>query len=121
MHELGNLEYNGTIVGYPRYEEAFHYYKLAADYSHPTSCWMIAHMILNKKIGSLTDDDLNLAWEYLYKAINLNSISALNSIGLCYLNGHTKDKTKDIKKAITFFEKAADKGYIYAFNNLGKI
>ena len=121
LYELGNLEYTGRIVGYPRYEEAFNYHRLAANYNHPTSYWMLSHMILNKKIGSLSEDDIKLMNEYLDKAITLNSISALNTKGLCYLNGYTLDRKKDIDKAITFFEKAANKDYVYAYNNLGKI
>ena len=121
LYELGNLEYTGRIAGYPRYEEAFNYHKLAASYNHPTSYWMLSHMILKKKIGSLSNDDINLANNYLDKAINLNSISALNTKGLCYLNGYTIDREKNIDKAIAYFEKAASKGYVYAYNNLGKI
>ncbi|MEE3343779.1 MAG: tetratricopeptide repeat protein [Bacilli bacterium] len=121
LHELGNLEYNGRIIGYPRYEKAFNYHKKAALYNHPTSYWMLAHMIINKKIGSLSDDDIKLAFEYINKAISLNSISAINTLGLCYLNGYTKNRKKDIDKAINCFKKAANKKYVYAYNNLGKI
>ena len=121
MHELGNLEYNGIISGYPRYEEAFNYYKQASSYDHPTSNWMLSHMIINKKIGSLSQDDINNAWYYLQKAKSLDSISAINTIGICYLKGYTKDKEINLTKAIEHFELAAKKNYIYAFNNLGKI
>ena len=120
LHELGNLEYNGFIFGIPRYEEAYKYHKLAAEFNHPTSCWMVAHMIIKKKIGSLSPDDIKIAWEYLKKAISLGSISALNTIGLCYLFGHTLDGKENRQKALSYFEKAANKGYIYAYNNLGK-
>ena len=121
LHELGNLENSGRITGYPRYEEAYKYHKLASSYNHPTSYWMLSHMILTKKIGSLNDDDIILANDYLDKAIKLNSISALNTKGLCYLHGLNKDKKRDISKAIEYFTKAASKNYIYAYNNLGKI
>lgn len=121
LYELGNLEYMGRIAGYPRYEEAFNYHKLAANYNHPTACWMLAHMIITKKIGSLSDDDIKVANTYLDKAIELNSISAINTKGLCYLHGYTQNKEKDLNKAITYFEKAAKNNYIYAYNNLGKI
>ena len=121
LYELGNKEYTGEIAGYPRYEEAFKYHKLAASFNHPTSYWMLAHMILNKKIGSRSNDDIQLAISYLEKAIALDSVSALNTMGLCYLNGWNKDKKKDITKAKDYFEKASSKGYIYADNNLGRI
>ncbi len=78
-------------------------------------------MILNQKIGSLTDSDIEIANKYLDKAIELNSISALNTKGLCYLNGWTKNKKKNIDKAISYFNKAAKSNYIYAYNNLGRV
>ncbi len=121
IHELGNLEYTGRITGYPRYEEAYNYHKLAASYNHPTSYWMLAHMLIRKKIGSLTIDDIKLANDYLDKAISLHSISALNTKGLCYLHGYTINQKPDLDKAIDYFEKAASKNYVYAYNNLGKI
>lgn len=121
LYELGNLEYTGRIIGYPRYEEAFNYHLKASNFDHPTSTWMIAHMIINKKIGSLSDDDIIMAHKYLDKAISLNSVSALNTKGLTYLRGINLNKEKNIEKAIEYFEKAASKGYVYAYNNLGKI
>ena len=78
-------------------------------------------MILNKKIGILSNNDIILANEYLDKAISLNSVSALNTKGLCFLNGWNKDNIIDVDKAKTYFEKAAKEKYIYAYNNLGRI
>ena len=49
LNELGNLEYMGYISGTPNYELAYSYHELAANYNHPTSCWILAHMILTKK------------------------------------------------------------------------
>lgn len=121
LHELGNLEYNGYISGIRDYQKAFNYYKAAAAFDHPTSCWMIAHMIINKKIGSLSKDDIILAWEYLEKAHSLNSVSALNTMGICYLEGYTLDNKKDLDKASHYFKEAANYKYIYAYNNLGRI
>lgn len=121
LYELGNLEYNGVIAGYPRYEKAFEYHKKAASFDHPTSNWMLAHMIIKKQIGSLSQEDINNAWNYLLKAKSLDSISAINTIGLCYLKGYTPNKEINIEKAIKHFELAAKNKYIYAYNNLGKI
>ena len=121
LHELGNLEYDGIIAGYPRYEEAFNYHKQAASYDHPTSNWMLAHMIINEKIGSLSNEDINNAWKYLLKAKSLDSISSLNTIGICYLYGYTPNKEINLNKAMEHFELAAKHNYTYAYNNLGKI
>ena len=121
LYELGKKEYNGEITGYPRYEESYKYLLKAAEFNHPTSSWMIAHMILNKKIGSLQKEDLELAWSYLKKAISLNSISAINTEGLCYMYGLTLNHKIDLDKAKDSFFKAANQGYIYAYNNLGRL
>lgn len=121
LYELGNLEYNGLITGTPNYENAYNYHKVAATLGHPTSYWMLSHMILTKKIGSLSENDIILSWKYLKKAEELESISAINSIGYCYLLGYTPNKEKNEKLAIKYFEKAANLNYIYAYNNLGKI
>jgi TPR repeat protein len=121
LHELGNLEYDGIITGYPRYDEAFKYHKTAASYDHPTSNWMLAHMIINKKIGSLSDEDINNAWKYLQKAKSLDSISSLNTIGICYLHGFTPNKEINVNKALEYFQQAASHNYVYSYNNIGKI
>ena len=121
LYELGRKEYNGEITGYPRYEESYKYHMKATEFNHPTSTWMIAHMILSQKIGSLQQEDLKLAWSYLEKAISLNSISAINTQGLCYMNGLTPDKKINLDKAKECFSKAANKKYIYAYNNLGRL
>ena len=121
LHELGNLEYTGVIAGHPRYEESFQYHLKAASYDHPTSNWVLAHMIIKKQIGSLSESDISNAWNYLQKAKSLDSISAINTIGICYLKGYTPNHEINIEKAIKHFELAASKKYVYAYNNLGKI
>lgn len=121
LNELGNLEYLGLISGTPNYNLAWSYHKKAATYNHPTSCWMLSHMILTKKIGSLSDEDILTSWEYLQKAKSLNSVSSLNTLGLCYLSGLNPNKEVNLNKAISYFKQAINHNYIYAYNNLGKI
>lgn len=114
-YHLGVSEYRGEFTGYPRYDKAYKYFKIAADHNHPSSCWMIGNMILKNKIGN---KDYKKAIEYFNKAVNLGNIAAINSLGICYLNGY--GVTKNIDKALSFFKSAAQKNYVYAFNNLGK-
>lgn len=116
MHKLGIFYYNKE-----NYEDAYNYFKEASSLNHPTSSWMISHMILNKKIGSLSKEDINLAWDYLKKAISLGSISALNTIGICYHKGINPNKEKNKDLAIKYFNQAKEKNYLYAYNNLGLI
>ena len=116
--ELATKEYRGEITGKPRYGKSYDLFLKAAENNHPGANWMIANMIINKKVGNRTEDEIALAWKYLKNAEKLGSIAAINTIGLCYKEGI--GVKKDIKKAVKYFEKAAKGGYVYAFNNLGK-
>ena len=113
--ELGIMEYNGEITGYPRYNKSYEYLQIAANYNHPRANYLIAKMLLNGYIGNNTKKDFDLAWTYLKKAEKLGSIAALNTIGLLYL------KDNKIETAIQYFTKASNHNYVYAYNNLGKI
>lgn len=119
--ELGNLEYSGQMAGYPRYVKAYEYFKIAADQNHPRANWLIGRMILDGQIGNKSDDDLKLAFKHLKKAYDLGSVAAMNTIGLCYLNGLIPSLEKNLDKAIKYFKMAAKNDYVYAHNNLGKI
>lgn len=114
--ELGMMEYNGEITGTPRYNKSYEYFKIASSFNHPRANYLIAKMLLDKKIGTLSQKDINLAWNYLQTASNLGSIAALNAIGIFYLNYKSDEKT-----AIEYFIKATQSDYVYAYNNLGKI
>lgn len=120
-YEIGEMEYTGQMTGYPRYIKSYEYFKIAADKNHPRSCWLIAQMIYQKKIGDLSKDDLKLAWHYLKKAEKVGSVAATNTIGICYLNGLVPNEPQSETKAIEYFKKAFAHDYVYAGNNLGKI
>lgn len=120
-YEMGEMEYNGTMTGYPRYIKSYEYFKIAAEKNHPRASWLIAQLIYQKKIGNLSEDDLKLAWYYLQKAEKVGSVAAINTIGLCYLKGLVPNEPKSEEKAIEYFKKAAGNEYVYAYNNLGKI
>lgn len=119
--ELGDMEYTGTMSGSPRYIKAYEYFKIAASQNHPRANWLIGKMLLEGQIGKKTEDDLEKAFKYLKKAEELGSIAAVNTIGLCYLNGIIPSIEKNEEKAITYFKKASKEDYVYAHNNLGKI
>ena len=120
-YEMGDMEYTGKMVGYPRYIKSYEYFKIAAEKNHPRACWLIAQMFYQKKIGDLSADDLELAWYYLKKAEKAGSVAAINTIGTCYLNGLVPKQKKSETKAIEYFKKATEYEYVYAYNNLGKI
>jgi len=112
--ELGSLEYSGLIAGEKRIEESFNYYLKAANKNHPKSCWMIANLILTNKITNTEIDAL----EYLNKSIELGSIAGLNTLGNCYRLGIIE---YNLDKAIDYYKKACEYGYVYAYNNIGLI
>lgn len=113
--ELGLMEYNGEIAGYPRYNKSYEYLKIASNYNHPRANYLIAKMLLKGYIGNKEKKDLDLAWDYLKSAEKLGSIAALNAIGLIYL------KENKIEQAIEYFNKASEFNYVYSYNNLGRI
>ena len=119
--EMASLEFYGLIAGYPRYDKAYEYYKIAADNKHPTANWAIGYMYYTGKIGSLSRHDKYLSFKYFNKARKLNCSNAYNSLGLIILNEHISRIKANQNKAIEFFNKAISLGNVYAYNNLGKI
>lgn len=115
--ELGSLEYSGIINGTTNYKKCFNYYLKAAKKNHPKACWMVANLMLTNRV----ECDFNIAWDYLNKATSLGSIAALNTMGNCYKDGNTPNRIKDKEKALEFYKKASEYGYVYAFNNIGLI
>ena len=120
LYEMGINEYKGYIKGYPRYNISYKYFEEASKKNHPSSFYIMSKMYYNQLIGSYTNEELELAYNYLNKAIELGSIPAINQMGLLYSNGIYPVK-KNINKAIEYFKKASTFNYAYAFNNLGKI
>lgn len=113
-YRLAILEYSGEYTGFPRYYEAFNYFKKAALNNHPSAYWMMGNMILKDKVYT---DKKELAFEYFTKSKDLGNIAAINSLGICYKYGIGIKKDND--KALKCFEQAASKDYAYALNNLG--
>lgn len=113
--ELGSMEFYGEIKGVRNFEKSYEYYLKAANKNYPKACFMIANLILTKKVNK----DFNTLWKYLNKAIELGSSAGLNTMGLCYKYGINKDSKIDLEKAKYYFDLAAQDGYVYAYNNLG--
>ena len=119
--EIASMEFHGIATGKPRYEEAYKYYKIAANHNHPVANWAIGYLYYEGYIGNKTKRDLYLAFKYFNKAKKLKCSNAFNSLGLIILNGSIPHIKQNKKKAIEMFEKAISLGNIYAYNNLGKI
>ena len=115
--ELGSLEFDGYISGEKNFKKCYEYYYKAAQKNHPKGCWMVANLMLTKRV----EYDFETMWNYLQKAIELGSAAAYNTLGLCYLKGINKENEVNIEKAKYYFNLATEQGYVFAFNNLGKI
>lgn len=115
--KLGSLEFEGAVTGKPNYKKSFQYYLKSANKNHPKSCWMIANLILTKRV----EYDFDTMWKYLNKSLELGSAAAYNTMGLCYLRGINKENKVDKEKAEYYFKIASELGYVFAFNNLGKL
>lgn len=115
--ELGSLEFDGYVSGKKDYKKCYDYYFKAAQKNHPKGCWMVANLMLTKRV----EYNFEIMWNYLQKAIELGSAAAYNTLGLCYLRGINKENEINIEKAKYYFNLATDQGYVFAFNNLGKI
>lgn len=114
--ELGSLEFSGLINGVVDYEKSFEYYLKAAKKNHPKACWMVANLIFTDRINN---KDIDFAWFYLEKAINLGSVAAINTMGNCYLNGKNKKGIIDEEKALQYYNKASEYAYPFSYNNIG--
>ncbi len=114
--ELGSLEFDGYISGKTDFNKCYEYYYKAALKDHPKGCWMVANLMLTGRVKL----DFDIMWKFLNKSIELGSFAGYNTLGLCYLRGINKENKKDINEARKYFQIAAEHGYAYAFNNLGK-
>lgn len=117
--EMGSLELYGQVAGYPRYQESYEFYKVAAQKNHPNAIWALGHLYYNGFVGTKSREDMKKAFRYFNRARKVNCISAINSLGTVFKEGNVPFISKDLKKAKKLFEFAANKNYVYAINNLG--
>ena len=115
---VGNISYD-FAKGYAYYhekdyEEAFFWFKKAADKNHANACEWCGHCYEN---GYGTEKDYTKAVSYYNKAIDLGNIDAMFDLGTCYYYGHGVNK--DYRIAFSWFKKAADKNHADACNWMG--
>ena len=111
------MEYLGEVTGKKNIQKCFEYLNESAKFNHPASLWMLAHLMIKKEVSD--NVDYSLVWEYLNKAYKLGSIASINTMGICYLKGWTKEGIRDEKKALECFMEASRYNYVYSLNNLG--
>ena len=112
--ELGSLWFDGLVDGSINYKKSYDYYLKAAIKGHPKACWMIANLMLTKRVKF----NMSIMWEYLNKSIEYGSAAGYNTLGLCYKTGVNPDNKKDLELAKKNFELSSELGYVFAFNNI---
>lgn len=115
--ELASLEFDGEVSGKVDYDKAYYYYMKSANKNHPKGCWMIANLMLTGRCNY----DFDTMWKYLKKSIELGSAAGYNTLGLCYLSGNNIEKKVDREKARYYFDIASNLGYVFSFNNIGRM
>ena len=115
--DVGALYFDGLIDGEVNYNKSYEYYMKAALKNHPKAVWMIANLILTKRVKY----DKETMWKYLNKSIELGSAAGYNTLGLCYLKGINPDNKINLELAKHYFEISSELGYVYAFNNIGRM
>ena len=96
------------------HENAFKYYKLAADQGYDVAQNNVAMAYEN---GEGVEKDLKKAFEYFKLAADQGLAEALANVGYSYEKG--QGVKKDIKLAFAFHERAGAKGYLLSYNSIG--
>ena len=90
--DLASLWFDGSVNGKVDFQKSYEYYMKAANKNHPKACWMIANLILTKRVKY----DKEVMWKYLNKSITLGSAAGYNTLRLCYLKGINPENKVDI-------------------------
>lgn len=149
LYELGNMYYYGNVENHQKnYTKALMYYRKAAGLSiderindakcNPLALWIVAYMYINYQEGvelkNVTErvheierlqpnDRIDFAIRYCKHAVQLNNcVPALNLLGLISNRLEEADRNAfSLLAPEEYYAKAAEEGYVYAYNNLSKI
>ena len=113
QYNQGNMYYYGEGVA-QNYEEAFGWYKKAAEQGDADAQYRLGEMYENEE-GVAQDYEEAFGW--YKKAAEQGDADAQNTLGWMYLNG--RGVTEDDQQAVEWFRKAAEQGHAKAQFNLG--
>lgn len=108
-HGIVDIEY------YKILEQARFWFKLAADYDHPSSLYEYGIALVN---GFEGEDRKSHGENAIYRAGQLGNADANNFIGRCFLNGSQIFEI-DLVEARKYFDLAAAEDHPAALSNLG--
>ena len=134
--ELGELYYHGYVTRNhkPDYKTACEFYTQSGR--HPTALWTLGYCIMNNYWPVVEKEKIDYlkARDYFNQAISITtktgeSAPAYTSLGQLWEEGHYPEdnfasthmcKPRDMKQALYYYKKAADMGYHYAANRMGR-
>ena len=95
-------------------QQAFEWYKKAADQKQPASCNAIGNLY---RMGNGVKQDPKEALRWYQLGADAGDAQAMLNMGNCYFYGMGVDK--DLSKAVTWWQQAADKGNGFAMSQMG--
>lgn len=123
---LGDIFYHGLTVKYGNinrfdipvdYKQALYYYMRAAKKFYIPAMWAAADMHIKGKDNSFLSEAM--VTDFLEKGEKAGYPPALNTLGSQYLKQALEENSVELfEKSAKCFNKAAQKGFIYAFNQL---
>lgn len=106
QYELAMLYEQGNCVP-KRVDEAFKYYKMAADQGHIHALLQVGFLY---EYGPGVDKDIKQAFKYYKLAAKKGEINGQRNVGLCYEEG--AGVARNLKKAAEWYQQAANNGLI---------
>lgn len=116
LYLLGKLYLSGELVPQD-IDEAVNYLQHAATMGNSFAHYHLGKLYLN---GELITKDIMKAFLHLEKAVALENDAAMYTLGALYLNGDDV-LSKNADAAVSYFEKAAEKGNTFAQFQIGKM
>lgn len=118
MRNLGTCYYHGMGVTQDL-DKAKKYYKKGAELGDDKCMLNLGIIYFKNAEEKNRKKDYNEAFEWFNKAADKDLAEAISYVGICYEDGLGVEKDLDI--ALKHYKKAADKGYVPAQYNYGRL
>lgn len=99
----------------PAYEEAFKYFKLAADQDYPDALWHVGDLY---RKGNGVERDIYSSFKYFKLSADGGNEVAQYDVGVCYIRGF--GVARNVELAYHYFILSAQQNYLDALYYVGK-
>lgn len=114
--ELGDIYCEShTTIYHSDYNEAFKWYKMAADQGYVPAFSRVGHLYFSNRIGEKQNKEEGIKW--IKKGADSNNADAQCLLGQCYENGNGVEK--NAAEAIKYYKTSAAQGYAKAQYKVG--